>query len=176
MVLSDSDIKKFLSSGDIKIDPLDQSMIKGGSYTFTLNNVLFIPKQQDIIDAKDTKIELDKVEIGEAGFVINPGDFLLGQTKEKLSISQRLACILDARTSLARIGLNALQGSTFVEPGQAESHETLEISNIGKSPIKIYPGMKIVKGIFLLLNTEAEQNYSESGTYKKQSSADVISH
>jgi len=176
MVLSDFDIKKFLSSGDINIDPLDQSMIKGGSYTFTLNNVLFVPKKQDLIDTKDTKVELDKIKIGEAGFVINPGDFLLGQTKEKLSISQRLACILDARTSLARIGLNALQGSTFVEPGQAESHETLEISNIGKSPIKIYPGMKIVKGIFLLLNTEAEQNYSETGTYKKQASADVISH
>ena len=176
MILSDSDIKKFLSSGDIKIDPLDQTMIKGGSYTFTLNNVLFIPKKQKVIDTKDTKVELDKIEIGETGFIINPGDFLLGQTKEKLSISQRLACILDARTTLARIGLNALQGSTFVEPGQAESHETLEITNIGKSPIKIYPGMKIVKGIFLLLNTQAEQNYSETGTYKKQLNADVISH
>ncbi len=176
MVLSDSDIKKFLSSGDIKIDPLDQSMIKGGSYTFTLNNILFIPKRQDLIDTNETKIELDKIEIGEDGFIINPGDFLLGQTKEKLSISQRLACILDSRTTLARIGLNALQGSTFVEPGQAESHETLEISNIGKSPIKIYSGMKIVKGIFLLLNTEAKQDYSEVGTYKKQSNADVSSH
>lgn len=176
MILSDSDIKKFLTSGDIKIDPLDQSMIKGGSYTFTLNNILFIPKQQDVIDTKDIKVEIDKIEINEAGFVINPGDFLLGQTKEKLSISQRLACILDARTTLARIGLNTLQGSTFVEPGQAESHETLEISNIGKSPIRIYPGMKIVKGIFLLLSTEAEQNYSETGTYKKQSNANVISH
>jgi len=176
MILSDFDIKKFLTSGDIKIDPLDQSMIKGGSYTFTLNNILFIPKQQDIIDTKDIKVELDRIEINEAGFVINPGEFLLGQTKEKLSISQRLTCILDARTTLARIGLNTLQGSTFVEPGQAESHETLEISNIGKSPIRIYPGMKIVKGIFLLLSTEAEQNYSETGTYKKQSNANVISH
>ena len=87
MVLSDSDIQKFLSSGDIKIDPFDQSMIKGGSYTFTLNNILFIPKQQGMIDANNPNVELETITIGEDGFVINPGDFLLGQTKEKLSIS-----------------------------------------------------------------------------------------
>jgi deoxycytidine triphosphate deaminase len=104
----------------------------------------------------------------------NPGDFLLGQIKEMLSISQNLACILDARTSLARIGLNVLQGSTFIQPGQGESYEALEISNISGNPIKIYSGMKIVKGIFILLKSKSTQNYSETGEYGKQSKVNAI--
>jgi len=174
MILSDIDIKKFMVDGDIGIDQYDESMLKGGSYTFSLNNILYIPKTYDCLDVNDLKVDFEKIEMNENGFIINPGDFLLGQIKEKLSISQKIVCKLDARTTLARIGLNVLQGSTFVEPGQADSHETLEINNIGKSPIRIYPNIKIAKGIFFLLHTPSEQNYSEQGSYKKQSDAQVI--
>lgn len=175
MMLSDVDIKKYLLSGDITIDPFTVDRLKGGSYTFTLGAQLFIPKKVACVDTKALSGDYDVVNIGKEGFVVNPGDFFLGHIKEKLSISTRLACMFDARTTLARIGLNVLQGSTLVEPGQTESHETLEISNSSKNRIKIYPGMNIVKGIFFVLNTPAEQNYGEKGTYSRQRNTPSVS-
>lgn len=173
-MLSDVDIKKFIKSGDIKIDPLNLGNIKAASYTFTLNNKLFIPQKQDLIDSANMNIGYRELEITKNGYIINPGDFLLGQTREKVSISQKIACIHDARTTLARIGLNVLQGSILIQPGQSESFETLEISNISQNPIKIYPGMNIVKGIFFLLNKPSQQNYSKTGKYKGQTKANAI--
>jgi len=173
MFLSDIDIQKAIKNNEIQIQPFNPKMLKGGSYTFTLNNKIFIPKKQDLIDSRDINAELETQEIDENGYILNPGDFILAQTKETVSISTKLACILDARTSLARIGRNALQGSTFIEPGQSKSHEILEISNIGNSPIKIYPDMKIVKGIFVLLKTPAGQDYGKIGRYSKQDNAEV---
>ncbi len=174
MVLSDQGIRKFLEQGDIKITPLNEAMIKEGSYTFTLNTKLFLPKHYDVIDVQQTDVVYNEVEMDPSGYILQPGDFLLGQTKEMVSISQSLCCMLDARTSLARIGLNVLQGSTFIQPGQEESYETLEISNISKSPIRIYSGMKIVKGIFLLLSSASSQKYAETGRYGRQTTANPL--
>ena len=176
MILSDIDVRKFIESGDIGIDPFDEKLVKPAGYVLTLNKKLWIPKLADEIDSRSTKPEYDIIEMNESGYVIQPGDFLLGQTKEKISVSQKLCGIHDARSSLARIGLNVLQGSVLVQPGQRDSHETLEINNISKSPIRIYPGMMIVKMIFVLLNTPSEKNYSQSGEYKNQSEPNPILH
>ena len=174
MVLSDKDIKKFIKSGDIVIDPYNEEMIKPASYTFTLNNVFWLPKKVKLLDLKSDQVEYDEITVGDEGLVLKPGDFLLGQIAEKLSISKKLACFLETRTSLARVGLLPLQGATFVQPGQEASHETLEISNISKSPIKIYPGMRIVKAIFVKLAHEADQSYAENGTYAGQTEGKAI--
>lgn len=167
MIYSDIDIKAAIESGDIIIEPFDATSVKPGTYRFTLNDKLLVTKAVAEIDAKSGEVEYETIQIGPEGYVIQPGEFLLGQTRETLTISTKLACILDARSSLARIGLNVLQSSLFVEPGQAESHETLEISNIGKSPIRVYAGMQICRGYFVQLKTPAEHGYT--GKYRGQS-------
>ncbi len=174
MVLSDKDILLALRSDEIKIDPFDEALLNPGSYTFALNNVVFKPKWPESIDARMPELEYEKIVIEESGFELSPGEFILAQTWEKVTVSQSIACILDARTTFARIGLNVLQGSTFIEPGQEESHETLEISNIGKSSIVIYSHMKIVKGIFIRLAQPSAQNYAAVGKYGKQNEAKVV--
>lgn len=170
MILSDHDIQEYITSGDISIEPFDSNNLKPGSYTFTLGSKLYLPQADNVIDARNPSMVYKEIEIGPSGYVLAPGDFILGQTQERLSVSQRVACLLDARTTLTRVGLNVLQSSTFVEPGQSKSNETLEISNIGPSPITIFAGMKIVKAIFMLLVTRSDKNYSDFGTYRQQSS------
>lgn len=167
MVLSDTDILAAINSGEIKIDLFDQNRLNPASYTLSLGKYLLLPKSEDTLDAESPAIEYEKVEISEKGYVVNPGDFLLGSVAEKLSISLTLAAKLDARTSLARIGLNVLQVSTHIEPGQQGSNETLEINNIGPSPVRLRAGMKIVKVIFEPLQTPTANGYS--GKYKGQS-------
>jgi len=168
MILSDQDIQKHIDAGDISIEPFTKDHLNPASYVLTLNNTLWIPKQADLIDTK-TSPEYDQIDLSDEGYTINPGDFLLVQTKEKISLSTNIAAFLDARTSLARLGLNVLQSSTLIEPGTKESHQTLEVSNISNSPIKIHPNMKIVKCIFQTLSSPATKGYQ--GNYQEQTDA-----
>lgn len=173
MVLSDKDIRKRIKAGDIEIEPFSNELLSIADYTFTLNNKLFFQRAGDQVDVLRSKIELDNKTIGKEGYVVKPGDFLLAQTKEKLTLSNKVCCLLDARTSLARIGINFLQGSCFVDPGVEGSRMTLEIKNIGKSQVRIYPGMKVVKGIFMDLKTSSSEKYSKIGKYKSSSSVKI---
>jgi dCTP deaminase len=174
MILSDIDIKKYIASGDIKIEPFDPDMLKPASYTFTLGPILMKPQSTGVVNALSENVKYQQITIPKNGYIINPGEFLLGEITEQLSISRKLACFHDARSTLTRIGLVVLQGSVLIQPGQANSHETLEITNISRHPIKVFAGMPIVKGIFMLLNTPSEGDYSKNGKYREQSIPQVI--
>lgn len=169
MILSDRDILAALEVGEIKIDPFIQENLRPGSYGYTLGNLLLRPLTTGVIDTRlQPKINYQRIILDDAGYILQPGEFILGQIAEKLSISTALAAFTDGRTHLARLGLEVVMSSMFVEPGQQESHETLEISNSGPNPICLYPGMPIAKGIFLRTFTPSLQDYSVVGTYAAQ--------
>lgn len=174
MILSDSGIKKFIKSGDIFVDPFEEKLLKPGSLTLTLDSKLFIPEKKDLLDLSTDKAEYRNIKIDEKGYIIKPGQFLLARTKEKVGLSTKLGCILDARTTLARIGLNFLQCSMFIQPGQNPIHQTLEVKLIGNTPVKIYPGMKVIKAIFFQLSSQSEKSYGKEGTYGKSSGIKVM--
>lgn len=165
-MLSDADIRQSIASGRIEIDPFDATRLNPASYTLSLGGRLLVPRAGKIIDANKPQLAYKEIEITEDGYTIQPGEFLLGSVAEQLSIATTLAARLDARTSLARLGVNVLQGSTHIEPGQQASHETLEVCNIGPSPVLLHAGMKIVKVIFMQLQTAAAQGYT--GSYARQ--------
>lgn len=166
MVLSDTDIRHGIEARQIGIEPFDPERLNPASYTLSLGGRLLIPRPGEVIDPDAPHIEYDEVEIGDDGYVVKPGDFLLGSVAESLTVATTHSARLDARTSLARLGLNVLQGSTHIEPGQRDSHETLEISNIGPSTVRLRAGMKVVKVVFGLLETPASKGYA--GSYAGQ--------
>lgn len=169
MVLSEKDIREFLATGDIVIKPFTENGLKPASYTLSLGTVLLRPLQCDLVKPDDPFVEYEQITMGPGGYTVRSGEFLLGQVAEELSVSGNICCFLDARTSLARLGLNVLQGSTLVEPGQKGSFETLEIINIGPSPIHIYPGLNVVKAVFQTLRTATRSGYR--GKYAGQKDA-----
>jgi dCTP deaminase len=171
MILSDLDLLAFIESGDITIDPFKPEFVKPGSYSFTLGNLLLRPRFQGVVEIdKPETFQYEEVWMTDAGYDLQPGEFILGQTAEKVSLSNRLACFSDGRTLLARLGIQVVLNSTFIEPGQTESQETLEIKNSGPAPVRLYPGMKVCKGIFVLLHTPSARKYADFGTYAHQSS------
>jgi len=86
--------------------------------------------------------------MGPDGYVLNPGDFLLGFTAEHLDLKGKFACFLGARGSCAQAGLSVLLSSDFAEP-DTDNPIILEIGNAGRCPIRINTGLRIVKGIFV---------------------------
>ncbi len=147
MILSAQQIKEVVQEGKLGIDSFNEANIKGASYTFTLDATIHCLDEGQILRA-DTKPKHTEHSIPDEGYILEPGQFVLGFTKEKLTLNGKYACMLSARGSCAQIGLSILLGSHFAEP-DTDCKQTLEISNVSKSPILLFRDMPIVKGVFM---------------------------
>lgn len=177
MVLSDKDIKQAVKVGEIIIEPFTEKQLKPACYTLTLSKYLYLPKKMELVDTKEELPEdyLEEIEIDENGYDVQPGEFVIAKSAELVGIGKTLVCMLDGRTSAARVGLDFLYGtSTFVNPGQEPVNQTLEIVNWSKSPVRIYAGMKAVKAVFIKLNRESELDYAQMVAYGKKRVNDAV--
>lgn len=164
MILSDKDIKEYLKSGKLKIENLEdpETQIQSSGIDLRLGNSFRIFKSMAIpfIDIK-APVEgyTDTIEIEDSKpFIIHPGEFVLGTTKEFIRLPSDLVGMVDGRSSLGRLGISIHTTSAGLNPGW-EGHLTLEISNVGKLPVAIYPNMRICKVTFVKLTSEAEKPY-----------------
>lgn len=148
MVLSAKAIQRSIEAGDIRIEPFEPGNLKPGSYTFTLDEKVRKPRGTSPFDERRSVADWEDVVMGEDGYVLEPGEFVIVYTKERIDIGPNILCILGTRAKNAQMGLDFLQTSTIAEPGHTGSF-ALETTNVSGRPIVIYPGMKAVKGIFL---------------------------
>ncbi len=165
MILSDSDIKKFLKEGKIKIigmkDPDVQ--IQPSSVDLRLGNEFRIFKTirkgfiDPIRDNPEEYTELVYVEDGEP-FILHPGEFILGVTKERIELSDDVVARVEGRSSLGRLAILIHATAGYIDPG-FRGRITLELSNVGKMPVALYPGMRICQISFELLSSKAEMPY-----------------
>ena len=144
-MLSDVDIKIALKEGLIQIEPLEESYIQPSSIDLKVGSDfrVFENHKYSHIDPKAKQQELTSlVTATEAEpFVLHPGEFVLGTTYEKVTLSNKVVARLEGKSSLGRIGLLIHSTAGFVDPGFS-GYLTLELSNVASLPIMIYPEMK----------------------------------
>ena len=99
-------------------------------------------------------VEVDPDE----GFVLHPGEFVLGSTYEVVTLPDDVAARVEGKSSLGRLGLLTHATAGFVDPGFS-GHVTLELANVATLPIKLYPGMKIGQFCFFRLTSASEHPY-----------------
>jgi dCTP deaminase len=170
MVLSDRDLKTALTSGKIKIDPAPDLEVQLGSCSVDLRLGkefrIFESGVHGVIDPQKTAShEFTKeitVEEGKA-FIMQPGDFVLGTTVERLEVPDDLLGNLEGRSSIGRLGIMIHSTAASIDPGM-RGHITLELANMGKLPVALYPGMRICSVSFEQLSSPAEIPY-----FKKKS-------
>lgn len=75
-------------------------------------------------------------------FVIHPDEFVLASTLEFVRLPNDIGAKLDGRSGLGRLGLMIHSTAGFVDPGFS-GNLTYELRNIGRVPIKLYPGIRI---------------------------------
>lgn len=173
-VLSDRDIKKALKEGRIKIDGLNPSNVSVASVDLRLGNEFRVFRHTEVthIDIKEglkeELTELIKMPDGKA-FTIHPGEFVLANTMEYIALPNDLMARLDGRSSLGRLGIVIHSTAGSVDPG-FEGTLVLEIANISRVPVKLWPGMKVCRLTFEELTTPSETPYSKrkSSKYFKQ--------
>ena len=171
MILSDRDIKKALASGRIKISPKPDFSTQLGSCVLDLRlgNLyrVFNHSQTPYLDPMNPKtLEGITTEIAvkdKEAFTLHPGEFILAMTAEYLEMPDDLAGSLEGRSSIGRLGVVVHSTAANVDAG-FRGHITLELANMGRIPVMLYPGMRICSISFQQLSSPAETPY-----YKKKS-------
>jgi len=147
MILSREKIIECVESEEFSIEPFTPANLKAGSYMFTLDSRFKRVREDGDIDSRHDP-ELEESEISEGGTLLNPGKFAIFYTKEKVTLNGNYACILSTSSSCAQMGLDVLQGSIYAEP-DTDNQFALEIFNAGEHSIRLFPGTRIVKGVFI---------------------------
>jgi dCTP deaminase len=162
VVLSDKTIREQIESGRIEIDPYDGSLIQPSSIDVRVDRRfrVFHNARYPYIDVRQPMEELTElVEVsGDEPFILHPGEFVLGQTLEKVTLPDDLVARLEGKSSLGRLGLLIHSTAGFVDPGFS-GNLTLELSNVANLPITIYEGMPIGQLSFMRMDGPVEIPY-----------------
>jgi dCTP deaminase len=166
MVLSDRDIRAAIEAGRIKIEPMPDldSQLGSVSVDFRLSRtfMVFEHSRHSYIDPRRPQ------SIGEAmrtivveedePFIMQPGDFALASTIESLELPNDLLGRLEGRSSIARLGITVHSTAAVFEPGWIGT-ATMELSNLGRMAVALYPGMRICAFSFETLSSPVTTPY-----------------
>ena len=195
MILSDGDIRRRLEKGDLVVEPLDDPELQiqpasldmrlGREFLefqqtnvpcirpargtdaadYTSRTVVGTPENQRTLP--DFEAEVDARIKEREEFILHPGDFVLGTTKERVEIPDDLIAHVEGRSSLGRLAIVVHATAGIVDPGY-EGQITLELSNLGTAPVALSPGMRISQLIFTELSSPAERPYGADRDSKYQ--------
>ncbi len=166
MILSDRDIRAELDAGRIVVDPLAPDAIQPASLDVRIDDSfrVFANHRHPYIDVRAEQsdmTELVKVTDGEP-FILHPGEFVLASTYERVALADDLVARIEGKSSLGRLGLIVHATAGFVDPGW-KGTLTLEITNLTRVPIKLYPGLLIAQLSFMTLDAPARRPYGSEG-------------
>src|SRR3954447_8951877 len=162
MVLSDRTIKEEVAAGRLVFDPYDESLVQPSSVDMRVDRSFRVFNNSrypytDVPQPMETLTELVTVEDDEP-FVLHPGEFVLGQTLERVRLPDDLVARLEGKSSLGLLGVVIHSTPGFVDPG-FEGNLTLELSNLANLPITIYRGMPIGQISFMRMDAPVEHAY-----------------
>jgi len=161
-VLSDGTIRRLVDEGRITIEPWDPGMVQPASVDLNLGPSfrVFHNFRVAAIDLADPPTNLtEHVQLGEGeSFVIHPGEFVLGRTQEHVQIPDDIVARIEGKSSLGRLGLIVHATAGFVDPG-FQGTLTLEITNLTRVPIILWPGRPIAQLSFMTLDAPAQRPY-----------------
>lgn len=150
MILSDRDILAAIDAGRIRIDPAPDLAAQLGSVSvdFRLGTtfMVFEHSRHSFIDPRQPQSigeAMRTIEVApDEPFIMQPGDFALASTMESLELADDLLGRLEGRSSIARLGITVHSTAAVFEPGWVGT-ATMELSNLGRMAVALYPGMRI---------------------------------
>ena len=109
MVLSDKSIRDEIESGRIAITPFSSTDVQPASVDLHLDDkvLVFRNSTAPYVDLRKDLPNLNEMVVIEDDqpFILHPGEFVLGNTLERISLSDSIVARLEGKSSLGRIGL-----------------------------------------------------------------------
>ncbi len=161
-VLSDVDIKERLKK-DLIIEGVKNEHITGSTVDLTLDNKFRIFKNVHKTHLDTKNIDMDSFteiieKTDDEPFIIHPGEFVLGSIRERIKVPHDLMARLDGKSSLGRVGIVVHSTAGNVDPGW-DGQLTLEISNISRIPVALWPGTRVAQILFMNLQSPSSTPY-----------------
>lgn len=172
MILSDIDLRAEIDAGRLVFDPQIQGnspKIQSASIDLSLKNIFWrtnVPVGPGIeisVDVGDALAYDYLEEIEAQEIMLGPGDFLLGETAEGMSMPQHLCGWIEGKSGRARHGLIVHCTAPHIAPGWGTPNPksiTLELANLGKVPLKLRAGIGIAQLIVMRLGSPSIVQYS----------------
>ena len=167
-LLSYNELVELVESGVINA-PIEN--INAASIDLTLCRTIMIEStDRNIVDlAVKENLDLVKLEMGEEGYIVDPGEFFLASTIEWFDLSKRddVSAEYKLKSSMARNGLSHLLAG-FADSGWS-GNLTLEFHNVSNQPLLIRPGMKCGQMLFFRhAPVPQHASYATKGQYCNQ--------
>jgi len=166
IILTEKDILKEVKAKRLKISPFLQRNLGPGSYDLTLDKEFRFFKKRNKALVVDEAVDYKQVTtrvVAEKGIIIQPGELVLGITKERISLPDDVCGWLQGRTRFARLGLMIHITASYLQPG-IDNRQVLEMFNASPDPMLVKPGTKVCQIIF----ERCEGKAKYSGKFKSQ--------
>lgn len=150
MILSDNEIRKYADQVDSPlITPFSEEQLQGASYDLSMSHYIAVMKRTgQVIDssaADDVSKIYERKFIGESGYILAPGEFILVEVTEKISLPENLIAHIRPRTRFTRSGI--LIADQHCNPTY-EGILQLGLYNLGSNAFLLKPGLQIAQMVF----------------------------
>jgi len=164
MILTKKEILQKIKEKEIHISLFKKENVGPASIDLTLANEFRVfTSPQKIILTETTNAEKITKKIKQKQITLQPGDFILAKTKEKITLPENICGLLSGRSRFARMGLLIDVTAFFIHPG-VSNHQIFEIKNISHNEIVLKEGLKIAQ--LILIHTIGNARYN--GKFKSQ--------
>jgi dCTP deaminase len=174
MVKNDRWIREMAQKGMIR--PFNSRGIKRGAISSGISSYgydmriadefkIFIPVGQPVVDPKNFDAGSLADFRGDV-CIVPPHSFVLGKSLEYFTIPRDVLVICLGKSTYARCGI--IVNVTPLEP-EWEGYVTIEISNTGPLPVRLYAHEGIAQLIFIQASEICEKSYADKkGKYQAQ--------
>lgn len=163
-ILVDFEIRDEIARGRLILDPYEDALVQPNSYDVRLaDSFSWHEKSDEVIDPyRSESVLTSLVHSQSESVVLQPGQFILGATLEKVCLPRDIVGQLTGKSSLARLGVMVHVTAGFIDAGFSHppAQITLEIVNVGNRPVRLHAGMAIGQMVFTR-TAECQVAYNE---------------
>jgi dCTP deaminase len=168
-VWSDVDIQKALQCRDIVVEGYERRAIQPASLDIRLGSAFSWFRKRKWYESKgviDPSLPVAPLmqTSEQEDIALEPCSFMLGVSKEKITLGNSVVARVEGKSSLGRIGLTVHATAGYIDPGFS-GYITLELFNQSPYRIQLIAGMWIAQLSFQYTQTAG---HSYKGRYQDQ--------
>lgn len=151
--LCDRDLRLALrATSGLRVEPYPEGRIQPSTIDLLLSSVFLVPRPRDFSStepywplvsmARSERKFPEYTTYDQARLDLQPGQFLLASTLERVSIPPHLRARVEGKSTLGRLGLLVHCTAGYIDPGFS-GNITLELYNVAPYPITLVAGAPV---------------------------------